>query len=192
MTDAERFFSLFRERVTEARYDRIYRTAEAAFTEAVTEEINGIIRDMGYTAQNEYFRIDAVGWVSRWQEIAGEAAALGMNPHLWDLKIAVEHENNKRDWTDELIKLIHVRCPLKVVIGYSHCDCRGEAETARLAAAAGWMQQVQAFRPEEEAYLLILGNGAAKYDRNRTYSDFGYRGYLYDPGTHRFCGMEGV
>ncbi|MBQ8642478.1 MAG: hypothetical protein IJ480_09710 [Clostridia bacterium] len=179
MTEAHLFLYHFLSRVTEDAYDRIYREDESAFTGAVIGEINGIIRDMGYVPQNEYFRIDAVGWVSRWQEIAAEAASVGLRPHLWDLQIAVEHENDRTDWTDELIKLMHIRCPLKVIIGYNHCDCREAPETEKLAAAARWMQRIRALPQEDEEYLILLGNCAAKYDRTIRYTSFGYRGYLY-------------
>ena len=93
----------------------LYRNNELAYTELVNKYIvHKIIKDAGMTAQHEYFRIDTVGWVTRYQEMEDEAHKLDLSAHLWDLKIAVEHENSKHDWTDEVIKLIHVKCPLKV------------------------------------------------------------------------------
>ena len=70
------------------------------------------VENAGLTAQHEYFRIDTVGWNGRYKCLdEKESKQIGLNRHHWDLKIAVEHENNKADWLDELIKLIHIRCP---------------------------------------------------------------------------------
>ncbi len=43
---------------------------DAAFTPVITGIINGIIEEVaGYTHQNEYFRIDAVGWESHYEDM---------------------------------------------------------------------------------------------------------------------------
>lgn len=124
----------------------LYRNNELAYTELVNKYIvHKIIKDAGMTAQHEYFRIDTVGWVTRYQEMEDEAHKLDLSAHLWDLKIAVEHENSKHDWTDEVIKLIHVKCPLKVVISYNYCDERDTTEWEKLNFIAHWMQEVKAF-----------------------------------------------
>ena len=91
--------------------------------------------------QHEYFRIDTVGWVSQYERMSEEAKELDLNAHLWDLKIAVEHENSVKDWTDEIIKLIHIKCPLKVVIGYNYCKERGFTDQKKLDFIARWMQE---------------------------------------------------
>ena len=73
----------------------LYRNNELAYTELVNKYIvHKIIKDAGMTAQHEYFRIDTVGWVTRYQEMEDEAHKLDLSAHLWDLKIAVEHENS--------------------------------------------------------------------------------------------------
>ncbi|MBE5855642.1 MAG: hypothetical protein E7297_09830 [Lachnospiraceae bacterium] len=138
-----------------------------------------------FGVQNEYFRIDACGWVSHFKSIESQAEKLGLKPHLWDLKIAVEHENDKSDWLDEVMKLIHVKCPTKVVIGYSDADDR-ENDLFKLAFVARCMKQVQAFREGwNEEYLVILGNAKIKEDIT-SYKQFGYRGYIYNWETEQF------
>lgn len=140
----------------------------------------------GMTAQHEYFRIDTVGWVTRYQEMEDEAHKLDLSAHLWDLKIAVEHENSKHDWTDEVIKLIHVKCPLKVVISYNYCDERDTTEWEKLNFIAHWMQEVKAFaKGGDEEYLLIFGN-CFNPKTKADYDTFDYRGYLYNRQTQRF------
>ena len=109
-----------------------------------------------------------------------------LSAHLWDLELAVEHENSKQDWTDEVIKLIHVKCPLKVVISYNYCDERETTDWEKLAFIAHWMQEVKAFvKGNDEEYLLIFGNCFNSKTR-ADYDIFDYRGYLYNRQTQRF------
>lgn len=186
MFNAEYFYQRFKQRVTEEKYGSVYRD-NTRFTAAVMAEINEIICEMGFTVQNEYFRIDAIGWNSKWDQIRDEAGALGLNPHLWDLGIAVEHENDRADWTDELIKLVHIRCPIKVVIGYNHCDCRNELEERKLEYAAKWMQCISAFDSSaQEEYLIIMGNCAPKKEKAHDNISFDYRGYRFDYRKKQF------
>ena len=81
----------------------IYKS-DSAYTPVITNIINEIIKEADYTPQNEYFRIDVVGWTSHYADMKKDADEEGIDikPHLWDLKIAVEHENDKSDWSDEV------------------------------------------------------------------------------------------
>ena len=161
----------------------IYKS-DSAYTPVITNIINEIIKEADYTPQNEYFRIDVVGWTSHYADMKKDADEEGIDikPHLWDLKIAVEHENDKSDWSDEVMKLIHVKCPLKVVIAYSYSDERGITELNKLKFLAGQMKKVEAFNigKKQEEYLIILGNGCNHKTGMQDYQDFGYIGYLYD------------
>ena len=167
----------------------LYRNNEPAYTELVNKYIvHKIIEDAGMTAQHEYFRIDTVGWITRYQKMqkAAQASQLKLSAHLWDLEIAVEHENSKQDWTDEVIKLIHVKCPLKVVISYNYCDERDTTEWKKLAFIARWMQEVKALaKGSDEEYLLTFGN-CFNSKTKADYDTFDYRGYLYNRQTRRF------
>ena len=174
---------------TDRTYLEIYRNDEPAFTHLANKVlIRNIVESFGLTAQHEYFRIDTVGWVGKYLTLnAGRAKEIGLNRHLWDLKIAVEHENNKADWLDEVIKLIHIKCPLKVVIGYNHCDLRGGMEDGKLDYAAECMNKIEAFSyTDREEYLIIIGNGAPKKSGVSTYDRFDYRGYLYSYSDKAF------
>ncbi len=175
-----------KDRIVEGEEKRLFDIykKDAEFTPVVIKKIiNEIIKEAGYEAQNEYFRIDAVGWKSHYEDMKKDAEekSIAIKPHLWDLKIAVEHENSKSDWSDEVMKLIHVKCPLKVIIGYSYSDERGEVERRKLDFVAEWMQKIEAFQKgTDEEYLIILGNGCNHKTGESDYSDFGYVGYLYD------------
>lgn len=191
---AEWFFRRFTESVTWEKYANTYKK-DADFTPVVTSVINGIIEDgIGWQHQNEYFRIDAVGWETRYTDIKEETNKAGLNAHLWDLRIAVEHENNKQDWTDEIVKLMQIRCPLKVVIGYNHCDQREENEKRKLEITAKLIQATD-FYPsitrDREEILLILGNGCSAKTGKSDYTSFDYRGYLYHYETEKFVRLNG-
>ena len=165
----------------------LYRNNEPAYTELVNKYIvHKIIEDAGMTAQHEYFRIDTVGWITRYQKMEQKAHELKLSAHLWDLEIAVEHENSKQNWTDEVIKLIHVKCPLKVVISYNSCDERDTTEWEKLDFIAHWMQEVKALaKGNDEEYLLIFGN-CFNSKTKADYDVFDYRGYLYNWQKQRF------
>lgn len=130
-----------------------------------------------YISQNEYFKVDAIGYIDRKEEMqnAAQTESIDMNPHFWDLKIAVEHENDKKDWFDEAIKLIYLKCPLKVIIGYSPCDKR-EEDLKKLHFLSTFMKKINVFQEPHESYLIILGNSAGSYD----YEKFDYIGYVYN------------
>lgn len=169
-------------------YREIYKTDEPAYTELVNKNIiRKIVKKAGYEPQHEYFRVDTIGWKDAGYMEMEDAKNVGLNRHLWNLMIAVEHENSKADWLDEVIKLEHLRCPLKVVIGYNYCDMRGEEEIEKLNVTARWMKAVAVYDANaKEEFLIILGNGEAKKDKAIKYDKFDYRGYLYDFGTGKF------
>lgn len=191
MINAKQFYSAYIQEVKEEKVDRfsrryfdIYKSDEPAFTELVNYTLipNAIYAiEPEMTVQHEYYRVDTIGWKAKYKDIQDEAKKVGLNPHLWDLMIAVEHENSKKDWLDEVIKLINIRCPLKVVVSYNNCDCRGSEEIEKLDFAAKCMNMVESFNKSKgEEYLIIIGNSAPKNKYSKTYDKFGYSGYLYD------------
>ena len=143
-------------------YKKIYRECESAFTELVNKGIVDRIIESedGLIPQHEYLRIDSIGYKHRYTEISEEEAReVGLNRHFWELAIAVEHENSKHDWMDEVIKLLHVRCPLKVVISYNYCDCREEMEINKLGFIAKYMKKwLENYPNDKEEYLILIGN----------------------------------
>ena len=198
MINAKEFYRRFVEATREDNiapdgrtYLEVYKV-DADYTKLVngpiiSDLIKGI--DPRMEVQHEYFRIDSVGWISHYEEMKEEAqkAGLKVNAHLWDLKVAVEHENSKADWSDEVMKLIHVKCPLKVIIGYSYSDERDDVELRKLDFVAEWMQKIDALQKgTDEEYLVILGNGCNRKTGESDYDRFDYRGYLYSFDTKRF------
>lgn len=131
----------------------------------------------------EYYRIDVTGWESKSNSIIQMAAPYDLNPHLWNLKVAVEHENDPKDWNDEVLKLLHINCPLRVVIGYNYCDKRDgdendyHSDKGKLAFVAECVAKTEVINSFNGELLVILGN--CKH-QNIDYTCFDYRGYLLD------------
>lgn len=201
--NAKLFFRSFKSKIqdevsTNNTLMEIYRN-DAEFTPIVTKIIEEIINETEYggakcTSQREYYRIDVVGWVSKYESMKAELDKnkdLNLNPHFWNLKIAVEHENSKKDWTDEIIKLIHIKCPLKVVIAYNECgEDRLKRDQKKLEFVAKWMRKVDAFNiGTNEEYLVIFGN-AYNGKEKKDYNSFDYIGYLYDYNLQTFIRLE--
>ena len=155
-----------------------------SFTEFIITQINGIIEAQGLHPQNEYFRIDSMGYKSRWRELSKNK---GINPHLWDLEIAVEHENDSKDWLDEVIKLAHICCPLRVVIGYVPCNKR-DNDIKLLSFAADALKKLNCvenvFNGE---FLIILGNCNTN---KKVENYFNYKAYVLDTKNFQFIELE--
>ncbi len=152
------------------------------FTRFITERINGIIEKMGCKSQNEYFRIDAIGYTSM-RDLAGKKDFL--EPQLWNLEIAVEHENEHKKWLDEVVKLAHISCPLRVVIGYVPASQRENGDMMRLeyvAEALGKLNCRENLRNGE--FMIILGSSETKNEDKF----FDYKAYVLDYGY--FCFEE--
>ncbi len=205
--DAKWFFQSFTCEVyhKDPSFMNIYWTDAREFTSIIMQVINSIIRKGECFVSNEYYRVDASGWKNYCLDIQDQAESIQLNPHLWDLMIVVEHENNRRDWSDEVMKLLHIRCPVKVVIGYN--DCRDNkpdhglfSDENKLSVISQWMESSSAMKyiraaeisGKHEELLIILGNAGANpigsceiggQDRSRLPElkrSFDYRGYLYN------------
>ena len=181
---AQEFYRAFQDSLSDEWFKSDYQNS-SKWTRRIDNIVEEIISNDGLSFEKEYYRIDYIGWKDRKSTIVEEANQINMKPCLWDLRIAVEHENDQADWTYELVKLVHISCPLKVVIGYSPCDERnaGGLEEQRLEYAAKLMSKVEAFKNTSgDEYLVILGNASPKSKSNPTYYSYDYRGYVFDKG----------
>lgn len=153
------------------------------FTSFIIRKINGFLsKTYGYKTQKEYFRIDAIGWTAKADAII-DTPGVSLNHHLWDLEVAVEHENDKKDWMDEVVKLAHIACPLRVVIGYIPWEKR-EYDQVYLDHVSKWLGNIQCRdNMQRGEFLIIFGNCNTEGERNRFYN---YKGYLFDPKYFRF------
>ena len=133
-----------------------------------------------YKTEFEYFRIDIIAYTQRKEE----AKAIEYNyngeyhlkPYLWDLEIAFEHENKNREWLDEIVKLSHIRCPLRVVVGYAPIENRD----VHIQYAANVLSKKLGNRlPDEEEFMLILGESKIKREQ---VNENTYIAYKYENG----------
>lgn len=189
MLSAVKFYKEFIEQVKETNthennkiFFDIYKN-DKDFTALINKTIiPKIIKsfDSNLKIQHEYFRIDTIGW--KVKDLPPDTKRVDLKYHPWDLIIAVEHENKKTDWLDEVIKLVHINCPLKIIIAYNYCDQRNEQEREKLNYVAKCMQQVEAFNltTNNDEYLIIIGNGEPKNKKSASYTNFDYRGYTYN------------
>ena len=121
---------------------------------------------------------DVVGRLARCEEMEdADAAALGLKLSLWDMQFAAEYESDGSLWINRLIKLVHLYCPLKVLIAFS--DNR-EKDSERLRFAARCMKRIAAYEHNSrEEYLVILGNASPA-------ENFGWKPYVYDHNDRCF------
>jgi len=182
----KRFVDKVRENATDYDDDRplfdLYASDMREYTKAITKKfVPQIFKELNLSPDNEYFMLDTIGWMppeEDYDDINKKAKELKLNTRLWDLMVAVEHENDKSDWIYELIKLAHVRCPLKVIIGYTPCDRRDD-DIKKAEFAYECLTKLNVFMENtDEEFLIILGNAAPK-DRNSPFYDkFDFRGYI--------------
>ena len=128
----------------------------------VLKSIYGESVGLSVGLSREYYRIDNIAW--KYTE-SKSGSGIGyqqnykhdINAHRWKLLAAVEHENNSKDWTDELVKLAYVNCPLRVVISYG--DCTDNYKKAREVAneIAIDIELDKFVNTENQEFLLIFG-----------------------------------
>ena len=146
-----------------------------AWTDYLADKLEKILRDEFQLKTNrEYFRIDMIGWsgCKEWEDKENNStyqkhvaykkyeknSILKLNECNWNLEIAIEYENNSHDWMDEVIKLCHIKCGLKVLIAYSDMKSR-EQDEEKLKLAAKHMKNLTYSRPSaNESFLIVLGN----------------------------------
>lgn len=71
------------------------------------------VKDCCY--QPEYYLIDCPGW----SRVDDKIKEKNFNYYCWSLDFSIEHENNCHDWMDEVIKLLYINCPLRIIIAYN-------------------------------------------------------------------------
>lgn len=176
--NARTFFALFQNELLQDEYRNAcmqnYQDSKA-FTEAISLLIEKVLSyegDSTFGHSREYLRIDVTSWRGRSAEIADKAPK-GFHPYFWDLEVSVEHENYAYHWMDEVIKLAHIDCPLRVVIGYVPF---GTPHNEYIEYVSLALRKLRCKQKRENEFLLLIGNpkttDSAKY--------FHYRPYLFD------------
>lgn len=159
MLYAEKFYNMFQEKVSQATDDDKAQYSEnKSWTEKVIPWIEEILSKLSCNTEvnREYYKIDVIGWKQQKEDLSvGET---GLKKHLWDLLFAVEHENNSKEWLDEVCKLSYIRCPLRVVIGYNQNDA-----DEKMKIAKDILTKTRAFTDEDQEFLIMLGPSEVEF-----------------------------
>lgn len=184
---AEIFFKSFMKKIEDNKSEAIETYPyNKEFTKFIISKINEILGNSedDRLVQNEYYRIDVIKWRECKNEITHDCH---LRNHLWDLQVAVEHENDSRDWMDEVTKLAHIFCDLRVIIGYLPYKKRENGEDDRcLDYIANSLQKLACYgnvKRENSEFLIIIGNSETGGAKKRF---FGYKGYLFDTADEKF------
>ena len=137
-------------------------------------------------AYNEFYKIDVTGWTYLDQNDTDKELSLsfnssGMNWHCWALEAAIEHENDPKDFFYEIIKVLYIDCPLRVVIGYNNISKRDDPCTGDLKKLRIIREQIKQLRKldclNRGEFLIIIGNSGGSFDPNIE-KMCGYKAYL--------------
>ena len=118
---AQEFWNKFNELFNQ---DKIKETAQQKwssykdYTDYILEQIESILSTDDLETSREYYRIDLIGYNNKNNGKTILLPEYRFKNYQWDLEVAVEHENSSYTWMDEVVKLLHIYCPLRVVIGY--------------------------------------------------------------------------
>ena len=190
--EAREFWLKFQEKIDEHREVLEKRwLKDKAFTKSIKQVITEVIKEKypseNFVVQPEYYNIDIVGWEQKksaekeYLLKEDERDGYLLEKYAWNLSVAVEHENVKELWMDEVVKLAYIYCDLRVVIGYFPYKIK-EKQQSYLDEVASVLLGLDCRENLERGdFLVILGD----VDGERT-DGFGrlvYTPYLYRDGT---------
>ena len=175
-----KFKELFSEETDSLKTARKYWKKPRDFTnEFINKYIPYIIKEQNDIAEFEYFRIDIIAYSQRKDEAEAYPYDGELTPYLWDLKVAFEHENNNKEWLDEVIKLSHINCPLRVVVGYFVPD-NFKRDNALDFAATMLKKKIGNECANNQEFLLVIGDSGIQSAQQVIASS--YTPYLYSNG----------
>ncbi|MBQ9785489.1 MAG: hypothetical protein IJW29_08305 [Clostridia bacterium] len=152
---------------------------KSAFTEFIIKKIFNSILNKNYGYKNEhqyeYLKIDLVGWKDLDKSELG-AIPKNFESYFWAFDVAIEHENDKEKWMDEVIKLSYINCPLRIVIGYAPKDMQEEYLSYVSKALQILNEKYQSIR-EGQKFMIILGDSGLD---GKDVSIENYTPYLYN------------
>lgn len=156
-----------------------------SFTELIMSRLENILTEDGIKTEREYFRVDLISYKTQ----SNKEPLLGnLQSYSWDLITAVEHENDYRLWVDEVVKLSHLSCPLRVVIGYlpkndtnTHYDY--------LQKVSETLNNIDAWKYTKKcgSFLIIIGDCKLTKDKQDRCV---YTPYIYEYDKEAFIKTE--
>ena len=162
---------------------------ESAIEKALISTYKSVFQESNHTyyeprLDREYYRIDNILSITN---TIKKDEATGINIHNWKLLAAVEHENDYKDWTDELVKLLFVNAPLRVVIGYAEYDeSIYYSKAIYVANKIAEIQNFGSYISINDEFILIFGpNGKSLGSNIQNLVDY-YKIYKWNPMTNKF------
>lgn len=158
------------------------RSSESKGCEKNPRGIKEKYKNYGLKTEREYYRIDLIAYDVDKVKCKEK---LGLNWHVWNLQLAFEHENNSKDWTDEVTKLAHIKCGLRVVVGYSEDPSKNQE---KLDFCSKMLDKLAYGKPnDDDRWLIILGIcGQKSYSNLKDY----YTGYEWDSEQKKFVPLS--
>lgn len=163
------------------------------FTNSIIEKLeNDVIKESEENKENddvkterEYFRIDLISYRNLHKN--NDFLIGKLQNCSWDLITAVEHENDYRLWFDEVVKLAHVSCPLRVVIGYLPKSAQHDKYIKKVSDA---LKKIEAWNNTKNIgeFMIIIGN--CKLKSSDEEGKCVYRTYVYDKENEGFAVPE--
>ena len=117
----------------------------------------------------EYYKIDMIGWKQHNEQIKSDCEKLNLKSYCWSLEVAVEHENDSKEWLDEVCKLSFIKCPLRVVIGYGYDN--DDVFKDKINVVKQILKYNNAFSDEKQEFLIILGKTKRQLSETKTTND---------------------
>lgn len=108
-----------------------------------------------------------------------------INIHQWKLLAAIEHENNYLDWTDELVKLLYINCPLRVVIGYGNYR-NNYSEEINIAKNIFKKLEFDKYINQGQEFILIFGPRCFNFNPNKVNLSDYFIAYKWDNHLEEF------
>ena len=145
--------------------------------------------------QPEYYNIDLTEWEQKKSKtkerlyVENGLKGYRFEKYAWNFDIAVEHENDRNLWMDEVIKLAYVYCDLRVVIGYfpydEDIDNKLKMQKEYLKAITETIKTLKCRENMKHGeYLIILGDVKSK--NNKKYRKLEYTPYKYNAIKEEF------
>lgn len=104
---------------------------------------------------NEYYNIDNVLYLKKDFSIHAKSK---INLHKWKLLAVVEHENFFKDWTDELVKLLYINAPYRIIISYrNYNEETYYSEAIETANEIAEDLNFEEYIKEGQEFVLIFG-----------------------------------
>ena len=160
---------------------------------ALTEIIRGRNPSNEFIVQPEYFNIDLTGWEQKKRcpeehlAVSEDFGTYRLKKYAWNFDIAIEHENDKSLWMDEVIKLAYIFCDLRIVIGYFPYVKEDKIGTQQryLDAICDTIKTLKCHENMNHGeFMIILGDVASS--KAEGFKELVYTPYLYSKSEGKF------